>query len=56
MKGCDRPSPLTCLGENLGAANIVLGADDLAAIDAAVPETAVEGERYSATGMAMVNL
>ncbi|MET0295303.1 MAG: aldo/keto reductase, partial [Phenylobacterium sp.] len=44
------------LEENLGAAEIQLSAADLAAIEAAVPETAVEGERYPEFGMAMVNL
>jgi aryl-alcohol dehydrogenase-like predicted oxidoreductase len=47
---------LTRLDENLGAAKIELSAADLAAIDAAIPESAVEGERYSETGMNMVNL
>ncbi|WP_184716762.1 aldo/keto reductase [Caulobacter sp.] len=42
------------LEENLGAVDVVLSADDLARIAAAVPETAVEGERYTAAGMAMV--
>jgi len=44
------------LQENVGAAAIRLSADDLAAIEAAVPETAVEGQRYDQTGLAMVNL
>ena len=43
------------LEENTGAVDVVLSADDLARIAAAVPETAVEGERYSAPGLAMVN-
>jgi aryl-alcohol dehydrogenase-like predicted oxidoreductase len=47
---------LARLEENLGAAAIELSADDLAAINAAVPETAVEGQRYPAAAMAMVNL
>ncbi len=42
------------LEENVGAVDVVLSADDLARIAAAVPETAIEGERYSASGMAMV--
>jgi aryl-alcohol dehydrogenase-like predicted oxidoreductase len=44
------------LQENVGAAAIRLSPDDLAAIAAAVPETAVEGPRYDQTGLAMVNL
>lgn len=42
------------LEENLGAVDLSLSADDLARIAAAVPETAVEGERYTAAGLAMV--
>jgi aryl-alcohol dehydrogenase-like predicted oxidoreductase len=42
------------LEENLGAVDLALSADDLARIAAAVPETAVEGERYSEAGLAMV--
>jgi aryl-alcohol dehydrogenase-like predicted oxidoreductase len=42
------------LEENVGAVDVALSADDLARIAAAVPETAIEGERYSASGMAMV--
>jgi aryl-alcohol dehydrogenase-like predicted oxidoreductase len=42
------------LEENIGAVDVVLSAEDLARIAAAVPETAVEGERYTAAGMAMV--
>ena len=34
------------LNENLGAADIHLTADDLAAIDEAVPRDAVQGARY----------
>jgi aryl-alcohol dehydrogenase-like predicted oxidoreductase len=44
------------LAENAGAADIALSAADLAAIEAAVPETAVEGARYDERGLAMVNL
>ena len=44
------------LEENVAAADIVLSAEDLAAIEAAVPETAVEGARYDERGLAMVNL
>lgn len=42
------------LEENLGAVELSLSADDLARIAAAVPETAVEGERYTKAGLAMV--
>lgn len=42
------------LEENLGAVDLTLSADDLARIAAAVPETAVEGERYTKAGLAMV--
>lgn len=42
------------LEENLGAVDLALSADDLARIAAAVPETAIEGERYTAAGLAMV--
>ncbi len=34
------------LEENVGAADVHLTADDLAALDAAVPRDAVVGERY----------
>lgn len=44
------------LEENVGAAEIELTPDDLAAIEAAVPETAVEGARYDERGLSMVNL
>lgn len=42
------------LEENLGAVDLALSAEDLARIAAAVPETAVEGERYTKAGLAMV--
>jgi aryl-alcohol dehydrogenase-like predicted oxidoreductase len=42
------------LEENIGAVDVTLSADDLARIAAAVPETAIEGDRYTAAGMAMV--
>ena len=42
------------LEENIGAVDVTLTADDLARIAAAVPETAIEGDRYTAAGMAMV--
>jgi aryl-alcohol dehydrogenase-like predicted oxidoreductase len=44
------------LEENVAAADLALTPEDLAAIDRAVPETAVEGPRYDANGLAMVNL
>jgi aryl-alcohol dehydrogenase-like predicted oxidoreductase len=44
------------LEENVGAADVALTPEDLAAIDRAVPETAVEGKRYDESGLAMVNL
>jgi aryl-alcohol dehydrogenase-like predicted oxidoreductase len=44
------------LVENAAAADVRLSADDLAAIEAAVPEAAVEGARYDERGLAMVNL
>jgi aryl-alcohol dehydrogenase-like predicted oxidoreductase len=43
----------TYLEENLGAADVSLTEDDLARIDAEVPEA--EGERYDRTGMTTVN-
>jgi aryl-alcohol dehydrogenase-like predicted oxidoreductase len=43
----------TYLEENLGAADVELSADDLARIDAELPEAA--GDRYDPTGMATVN-
>ncbi len=42
------------LEENVGAVDVTFSAEELARIAAAVPETAVEGERYSAAGLAMV--
>lgn len=42
------------LEENLGAVELSLSADDLARIAAAVPEKAVEGERYTKAGLEMV--
>jgi aryl-alcohol dehydrogenase-like predicted oxidoreductase len=44
------------LEENVAAADLKLSADDLTAIEAAIPETEVEGARYDARGLAMVNL
>jgi aryl-alcohol dehydrogenase-like predicted oxidoreductase len=44
------------LEENLGAAEIQLSADDLAAIERAIPESAVQGARYDKAGLAMTGL
>ena len=44
------------LEENIAAAGVTLSAEDLAAIDAAIPENAVKGDRYDPRGMAMVSL
>jgi aryl-alcohol dehydrogenase-like predicted oxidoreductase len=44
------------LEENVAAADLRLSEADLAAIEAAVPETAIEGQRYDETGLAMVGL
>ncbi len=44
----------TRLEENVGAVDVALTAEDLSRIAAAVPETAVEGERYSQAGLALV--
>ncbi len=46
---------LRYLEENLDALDVVLTADELAAIEAAFPLEAVAGDRYTAAGMAMVN-
>ncbi|GAB4061003.1 aldo/keto reductase [Uliginosibacterium sediminicola] len=43
------------LTENLGAANVSLGAEDLAAISAALAAIQIEGERYSPAMQAMVD-
>jgi len=40
--------------DSLGAADVVLTKDDLAALDAASPRGATAGDRYNARGMAMV--
>lgn len=42
------------LEENIGAVDVTLSAEDLTRIAAAVPETAIEGERYTKAGLAMV--
>lgn len=44
------------LEENLGAAEIVLSADDLAKIEAAASEIHIEGERYTEAGLKAVGL
>jgi len=44
------------LEENVAAAEIRLTPDERAAIERAVPETSVEGDRYDAPGMAMLGL
>lgn len=44
------------LEENLAAVDLTLTSADLAALDAAVREHPVEGQRYSPEGMAMINL
>lgn len=44
------------LEENVGGAALKLSSDDLAAIEAAIPESAVEGKRYDERGLAMVGL
>ena len=43
------------LDENAAAAEVTLGADDLAALDAILPPGAAEGTRYPAAGMASVH-
>ncbi|MEV0205342.1 aldo/keto reductase [Streptomyces sp. NPDC050788] len=43
------------LGEALGALDVTLDADDLAAIEAAVPADAAAGERYAPAQMAMLD-
>ncbi len=45
----------TWLRENVAALDIVLSADDVAALEAAVPRGAVEGDRYHASGMQTIN-
>ena len=40
--------------DSVGAADVVLTTDDLAALDAASPRGATAGDRYNARGMAMV--
>ncbi|WP_433021043.1 aldo/keto reductase [Kribbella sp. CA-294648] len=43
------------LAENLGAVDVSLSAEELAALDAAFPPDAVAGDRYAPGGMKMVN-
>jgi aryl-alcohol dehydrogenase-like predicted oxidoreductase len=43
------------LAEALGAVDLTLAPEELAAIDAAVPATAVAGDRYDARGMASLD-
>jgi aryl-alcohol dehydrogenase-like predicted oxidoreductase len=43
------------LEENIGALDVVLGADDLAAIEAIFPQQAAAGTRYPEAGMGLVN-
>jgi aryl-alcohol dehydrogenase-like predicted oxidoreductase len=43
------------LRENVAALDIVLSAQDIAALEAAVPRGAVEGDRYHASGMQSIN-
>ncbi len=47
---------LSRLEENIAAADIQLSVKELAAIEAAMPEAAVSGERYAAANMKMVNI
>ncbi|MGZ0147261.1 aldo/keto reductase [Kribbella sp. WER1] len=51
IPGTKRRSYLT---ENLGALDVVLTADELAALDATFPADAVAGQRYAAGGMNLV--
>ncbi|RYY27415.1 MAG: aldo/keto reductase [Sphingomonadales bacterium] len=44
------------LGENIGALDVSLSAEDLARIDAVIPPGAASGPRYSASAMAAVSL
>jgi aryl-alcohol dehydrogenase-like predicted oxidoreductase len=43
------------LAEALGALDVELSSDDLAAIEGAIPEEAVAGERYDARQMAILD-
>lgn len=44
------------LADNIAAVDIVLGADEMAALDAAVPPGFTTGERYPAVQMGIVNI
>jgi aryl-alcohol dehydrogenase-like predicted oxidoreductase len=44
------------LDENLAAADIRLSPEDLAAIESAMPETAIEGARYDKIGMTLIEI
>ncbi|MGH6617375.1 aldo/keto reductase [Sphingomonas sp.] len=46
----------TTMTDSAGAADVVLSADDLAALDAAAPRGATAGPRYAERGMRMVRL
>lgn len=43
------------LEQNLAATDLALSAEEMAAIEAAMPESAVQGARYDEVGMAMLN-
>jgi aryl-alcohol dehydrogenase-like predicted oxidoreductase len=43
------------LRENVAALDVALSEDDIAALEAAVPRDAVEGDRYHASGMQTIN-
>jgi aryl-alcohol dehydrogenase-like predicted oxidoreductase len=43
------------LEENVGAVDVTLNANELAAISAAVPKEAVAGKRYTDEGLRLVN-
>ena len=47
---------IATMADSVGAADLVLGDDDLAALDAASPRGATAGPRYSERGMAMVRI
>jgi aryl-alcohol dehydrogenase-like predicted oxidoreductase len=53
IPGTRKRSPLE---ENIAAASLDLDAEDVAAIEAAVRANAIEGERYNARELTMVNL
>lgn len=43
------------LKENVGAANVRLGGDEIEELDAIVPKGAAVGDRYHASGMDLLN-